>query len=141
MKHTFRNPDKFQVLPFRDWIRAKKPSGKAGYVVEDLDLVLRVFGERYKTDADGRFMLIELKFGNAYIGIAQKRTFGLIHRLLRIADPKKHRYFGYFVVQYDNENWDLAEFKINKHQISQSDFYNFLDLDFRNLGNIPDFPS
>lgn len=137
MKPVFRNPDKFQVLPFREWLRKNKPSGGQGYVVEDLDLVLRVYGSRYNQDAIGAFMLIELKFGSAYIRTAQKRTFGLIHKLLRLADPEAKRYAGYFVIQYDNEDWDIAGFRINRKKVTRQEFDNFLDF---KIGDIRDNP-
>ncbi len=35
----FRNPDKLQVLPYREWMRLNLPTGKQGMVVEDLDAV------------------------------------------------------------------------------------------------------
>lgn len=139
-KPTFRNPDKFQILPFREWIRGNLPCGRDGYVVEDLDLVLRVFGKRYMTDGIGRFMFVELKFGDSFIGVAQKKTFGLIHGLLRVADPKGERYLGYFVVQYDNEDWELANFKINHQEITQEDFFKFLSFERPITVDVDDFP-
>jgi hypothetical protein len=89
------------------------PSGSEGFVTEDLDLVVRLFGAKYNTDATGKFMLIELKHGNAQPAIAQQKTFGLIDSLLRKADPNKQRYLGYFILNYDNEDWNKANFRVN----------------------------
>jgi hypothetical protein len=103
------------------------PHASEGYVVEDIDLVLRAYGANYYTDAEGIFMLIELKFGNAWVGTAQQRTFGMIHKLLRKADPEARRYLGYFVIQYDNEDWDKANFKINGVEVDREKFWAFMN--------------
>ena len=122
----FRNGDKFQILPHREWIRKQLPPGRDGVVVEDLDLVLRVYGERFNTDATGKFMFVELKYGSALPGIAQKKTFGLIDDLLKKADPEGIRYKGYWVLQYTNENWDVSGFKLNNETITKANLVKFL---------------
>ena len=131
--HTFRNPDKIQQLPFRDWLRTNMPNGKDGFVVEDLDLIIRVYGNNYKTDQGGKFFLIDLKHGTAWIDNAQKKTFGLMHELLRLADPKHLRYKGFFVVQYSNSDWGKSAFKVNKVSLDRNallDFFSFrLEID------------
>jgi hypothetical protein len=123
---VFRNPDKFQVLLFRDYLRKHLPGGREGCVIEDLDLIIRLYGKQFNTDDDGKFYLFELKFGNARIGIAQQKTFGLIHRLLRMADPRRERYLGYYVINYDNEDWEYANFSVNGVKLSREEFLNFL---------------
>ena len=125
MKPVFRNGDKIQVLPFREWLRNKMPNGKMGFVVEDLDLVIRWFGLNYGFDGQGAFMLTELKFGSAQLGIAQEKTFGLMNSLLRAADPNYERYLGFYLIQYTHEDWDLAEFKINFECVTREQFMNF----------------
>jgi len=122
----FRNPDKFQLLPFREWIRRNLPSGSDGFVCEDLDLVVRVFGEWFGQDSIGRFMLIELKFMGTRLGRAQRMTFGLVDRLLRAGDPDAKRYRGYFVLEYSDEDWDLAEFRVNGVGVTQEELFGFL---------------
>jgi len=121
----FRNPDKFQVLPFRDWLRTNLPNGSNGMVVEDLDLVVRCYGPMYGKDGDGMFMLVENKFGMATLGVAQVKTFGLIDRLLRQADPEARRYRGYYLVQYDCEEWEKANFRINGTPVTREQFMDF----------------
>lgn len=130
---VFRLKDELQVLPFREWIRENLPHGRSGVVVEDLDLVIRLYGEHHGTDATGKFMLIELKFGNATPGYAQERTFGLMDSLLRQADPERRRYLGYFIVNYDNTDWDRASFKLNGSPISREGLKSFLL-----TGEVPD---
>lgn len=130
-KPIFRNPDKFQILSYREWMREHMPNGKFGFVVEDVDLVIRWYGENFKQDATGAFMLVELKFGDAELGIAQNKTFGLMDRLLRLADPKKDRYLGYFLLQYSDEDWDKATFKINRDEVTRQQFESFLKCEYR----------
>jgi len=125
MKLAFRNPDILQVLPFRDWLRNKMPNGSFGFVVEDLDLVIRWFGRNYGFDGRGAFMLIDLKFGNKGLDIAQEKTFGLIDALLRAADPDYERYFGFYLIQYSDDDWDEAEFKINFKCVTREQFVKF----------------
>jgi hypothetical protein len=125
-KPTFRNPGLFQVYKFRDWIRDKLPNGPNGCVVEDLDLVIRVYGPNFHSDGTGKFMLIELKFWGSWIQTAQKNTFGLIDHLLRRADPNKERYLGYFVINYNDEDWDQSRFSINHIEVSGEELMNFL---------------
>jgi len=45
-KPKFRHPDKFQVLPWREYIRQNLPSGAEGFVAEDLDLIIRNYTQQ-----------------------------------------------------------------------------------------------
>lgn len=117
-KPVFRNPDKFQELSFRKWIRDNLPSGPEGFIAEDLDLVVRVFGARHGTDAVGKFRLLELKHGNSQPNHAQKRLYGLIDSLLRKADPKGERYVGYNVLNYSDDDWNKATFRLDGKPIT-----------------------
>jgi hypothetical protein len=96
---TFRNSDIYQRLPIRDYLRTALPEGSQGMVVEDLDLVIRHYGNSYRLDGKGRLMLVEQKHPPAWIEYAQEKTFGLIHQLIRAGDPDKKRYLGYYVLQ------------------------------------------
>lgn len=101
----FRNPDKLQVLPFREWMRSNLPNGQQGMVVEDLDVVPLLFGGLVGRGYNdhGKFMLVEIKscgFGMTY---PQKRLFGMMDTLLRFADPKAQHYMGCFLVWWNNE--------------------------------------
>ncbi len=95
-------------------------------VVEDLDLVIRVYGEKFHTDSTGMFRLIELKFNTVWLGIAQQNTFQLIDAILRKGDPTGKRYDGYYVVNYDNNDFDIATIFINGKQVSREKFISFL---------------
>jgi hypothetical protein len=140
MQPEFRNEDKLQRLPFRDWLRKYLPSGDQGFVVEDLDLVIRLFGSAYRLDSKGAFALIELKYMRTDIGKAQRMTFGLIDEVARLGDPQRKRYLGYFLIQYTDEDWDNASFWINYKPISKEELFVFLEhpekyepYDFREL--------
>ena len=125
-KPAFRNPDKFQLLPFREWCREHLPPGNEGIVIEDLDLLVRHFGAEHGTDAIGRFMLCELKFDTSMIGTAQRRTFGLLDGLLRAGDKDGDRYLGYYIINYDNEDWNRANFRVNGQVLIHEKFWGFL---------------
>lgn len=128
----FNHPDLVQVLPFREYLRQHMPTAQEGYVVEDLDLALRVYQPNkptpfnFQTDAEGKLRLIELKYGKAWITPGQQRTFGLIDKLMRLGDPNKERYLGYFVVQYSAEDWEHSMFKINGKPVDRDTFHRFL---------------
>lgn len=129
-KPVFRNPDKLQVLPYREWIRDNLPTGKAGMVVEDLDLVIRVYGHGYGTDEEGKFMLCELKHGlNTQMNHAQIKTFKLVDSILAAGDPNGTRYVGHFLVNYSAEDWDNAVFAVNNLHLSSDLFKKFLMFD------------
>lgn len=129
---TFRNPDLFQVLPMREYFRGeldiKFPTGPEGFVVEDLDLVVRWYGKKFGLDSIGRFRLLEIKYRGARIGPAQKMTFGLIHHMLSFADPDRSRYDGYFLVQYNDETWGLKTILTINHQFKMNvwEFHDWL---------------
>lgn len=123
---VFKNADIFQVHGFREWIRKNMPSGPQGFVVEDLDLVPRVYGPSYGTDEKGKFALMELKYGRAQPARAQINTFGLIDGLLKNGDPQRKRYRGYHVLNYTNEDWARSEFMLNGKPITLDKLARFL---------------
>ena len=123
--HTFRNPDLFQVLPLRDYLRSPGwPDGKDGFVVEDLDVVVRHFGNTFHTDAKGRLLLIEQKHPGHWIRTAQEKTFGLMDTLLRKADPERVRYLGYYILQvaFDADNAPVFPVRMNKQAMDATEF-------------------
>lgn len=96
----------------RDYIRDNFPSGPKGYIFEDLDLIVRRFT---KQDAQGKFALVEFKWGGIRMGYAQEMTFGFIHKLLRMGDRKGKNYLGFFVV-----NWPCKDMKSDIKEIDFS---------------------
>jgi len=122
MRHkVFRNPQGAKVYPIRDFLGANMPSGRDGFVIEELDwnmvvpedaqlLVVRKFGERYGLDATGEFLIAEFKHRPdlmTHLDEAQKRTFGLIDEQCRLGDEMRQhkkqsrRYGGFYVIAYD----------------------------------------
>jgi hypothetical protein len=123
-EHTFRNPHLFQRLPLRDYLRTHYPDGSNGFVLEDLDLVVRHYGINYRTDSIGRILLIELKHPGSSIGTAQRKTFGLIDSLMRRGDPKGERYLGYFQLNatFDEKNNMVFPVQVNGIQMDEPRF-------------------
>lgn len=113
-----------QVLPFREYLRQHLPEN--GLVLTDLDLVCRTYGAQNNTDQIGRFCLIELKYGLAPLKYGQENTFSLIAKMLRQSDPNKERFIGFFVINYSDENWDIASFRINNIAVSREKLLDFL---------------
>jgi len=89
-------------IPWRTLIRERAYTSAEGLVAEDIDLVVLRYGpliDRPK-DADGEFMLCEFKHENTEIGYAQRRTFNLIHQILRKGDPEGRHYKGSYSVHW-----------------------------------------
>lgn len=117
----FRNPQGAKVHPIRDYLGSHMPSGKDGFVIEDLDwaavapedaqlLIIRKFGDVYGLDGTGQFMIAEFKHRpdlGTHLDEAQRRTFGLIDEQCCLGDDKRAelrqptRYGGFYVVAYD----------------------------------------
>lgn len=97
------------ILQLRDLIRGRKhrlmPDGPAGFVAEDLDLVLRWFGPTSlypNLDATGRVRLVELKRRGGRLETSKAMTFGMLHRRLCGWD----RYDGWYLVHHSDDNHD-----------------------------------
>ena len=106
MRPTFDRPD-LGILPFREHMRQRMPLPKDGWVSEDVDCVVRAYGGNFDTDTNGKFMLLEYKEGRAWPRLAQQMTFGLIDSLLKMADPERERYLGYYIIGYDKDSANL----------------------------------
>lgn len=90
------------------------PHGTHGYVPEDLDIVLRVFGPRYRSDPKGKLRLVETKWNpNADQPVVLKggqlRTFLLVDEMLK-ASTMVDRYEGFYVVTHTH--FELTEGRI-----------------------------
>lgn len=100
---SFRNPALVQPDELRELIRGNldghpMPSASDGFIVEDLDLVLRWKGPRYGLDSIGRFRLIEVKQPGYGLTGGQEWTF------LRCIAPillQSARFDGFFLVNVD----------------------------------------
>ena len=126
--HEFRNPDLVEQRHERDFIRKHCPNASDGFVAEDLDLLLRVYGPNYGTDAVGKFRLVEIKYGNPPLGKSKENTFGAIDAALRVG--LGDRYEGYFYVRTDAVRWDNATtFKVNSATLNTNEFIDWLNGD------------
>jgi hypothetical protein len=139
-EHVFRNPDKVQQQPFRDWIRKELPPAREGAVVLDIDLLMRVFGTAHGTDAMGRLAFFELKHGKSVPTGGQKRTYALLDELLRTADPRSLRYAGMHLIQYSEENWSQdTAFSVNGCDVPWDILKRILLLDPSVLKGLPKY--
>ena len=124
-KPVFKHPDIVPVLRFRELLRQKGLTPKEGLVVEDIDIIALRFGSIIGRpyDADGEFILGEVKHGLVKPDYAQKRTFGLIDRILRLGDPEKKYYKGFFLIQeLDDSTW-----VVNGKTLSEDQFVQFIE--------------
>lgn len=113
-----------RVWEFRELLRGRKhepmPAGTDGFVVEDLDLVLRWFGPHYGLDEWGRFRYVELKRAGYSINPAQRRTFGLSHCIL---SERPDRYDGFYVVCHsDDDHNEATTYTVNGQPLTCGEF-------------------
>lgn len=119
---TFRHPELVQVLPWRELLRELLPSGGAGCVVEDLDLIVRLYPPLVEPEAHpGRMALVEIKQHGATLGWAQRRTFGQLDALLRRGDPDGRHYRGFFVLGWGTD----GHHTVNGVRVDQPDLMAF----------------
>jgi hypothetical protein len=124
----FNNQQGARVYPIREFLGSYLPSGRDGFVIEDLDwaavvpedaqlLIVRKHGARYRLDGTGTFLAAEFKYRSdlmTHLDHAQKRTFELLDEQWRLGDEwrasqgQPRRYGGFFVVAY-NESPPNAE--------------------------------
>lgn len=130
-EHFLRHEGLVQRQEHRDFIRLHLPGASQGCVVEDLDMVQRVYGASYGLDDSGRVRLVELKYGSAGLTGGQIRTFGLLDALLRLGDPTGKRYDGFYLVQTSGR-WEDASttFRVNRQPLDRADFKLWLDFQF-----------
>ncbi len=124
--HVFRNPDLYQQLPFRDYIRQHCPGANAGLIVTDLDMIVNHIGAlvgRRRND-DGRILLVELKDMGADLNYSQSRTMQLMHKLMRKADPERKFYGGSYLLHWDNKN--NVPCRINSKPITEQQFNDWI---------------
>jgi hypothetical protein len=76
------------------------PNGEEGLVVEDVDVLFRAFGSKYRTDKDGRFAEFEVKYSAdldrppPHLRWAQERTFRQRERLF----IQHHEFVGSYIL-------------------------------------------
>ena len=125
LRNLFGEHELFPRTPLRQWMRLHVPSPEQGYVVEDLDLIYLRYGKpiRRGKKADGQFILCEWKLRKRFMDYSQERVFGLIDRLLRLADPTGIYYQGFYLITWGGTSNLLW---INKSKITQLQFQSFL---------------
>lgn len=123
-KLVFRNPDLFPLLGYRQFIRDHMPKPKEGYVAEDIDLAINLYGENYGLDERGRYWLMELKYGDSWLKKGQKYLFSTIDQDLR----ESKRYGGFYVINYYSTDFESSPyFKINGRKVDSEGMKEFLN--------------
>ncbi len=131
-----------ELDPWREWIRENIDRGSAGYIFEDVDMlpiedkepvpwvIVRYFDRRL--DPVGKLMAIERKFGNADMGHAQIRTFGLLDKIARKGDPDRKRWMGFYLLNHphqDPEQCDHVQINGNRYTLDQFKKFMKFELD------------
>lgn len=126
VKPVFRNPELYQQLNYRDYIREHCPGPRDGLSVLDLDLVVLQFGKMVNRpgNADGKFALVEIKNKGITIQYAMGRFLRLAHKLLRQADPNQEHYIGAYLLEWDNDS--NKPWAINKIPVDDNQFLNWI---------------
>ena len=103
---SHRWPTEEATFRLRELLRGNSfrvmPSGREGFVVEDLDLVLRWYGPNFGLDEYGRLRLVEVKRWDFGFDNAQLWTFGPLAAELADWD----RFDGLHLVQYSDSDHD-----------------------------------
>lgn len=111
----------------REYIRREMVDGDKGFIAEDLDLILRVYGDDFQTDYLGKFRMVELKFHEGTFNSSQQKTLGIMDRMLK-QSPESFRYGGFFMVYTETENWnDLDVFTVNGWDLTKDQFNRWLE--------------
>lgn len=97
-------------LPFREVIRQELPGPDDGLVTLDVDLVMRVYGFNYGTDARGKFRLLEVKCADGRLTGGEAHTFRLLDEMLRLLDPQRRRYLGFFTIWTQQDDWSDCDY-------------------------------
>ena len=112
--------------PRREFIRREMVNGDQGFVAEDLDLVLRVYGEEFGTDYLGKFRLVELKSYTGTFNSSQQKTLGVMDRMLK-ESPESFRYHGFYIVYSQTEKWkELDSITVNGWDLTKEQFLRWM---------------
>lgn len=126
----------------RQAVREWAPSGRDGFVVEDIDevkILKRVFGDTYGLDELGVLRVEEWKLWPRKMETAQSWTFGLLDAICNTSHLSD-RWAGFFFVQSDSLDWNNKDtrFWVNEQEIGWEDFRRWqcweLDLEPMQIG-------
>ena len=115
--NTYYFLDEFKTF---EWISSVLPSSREGYILENVDLLLRRYTQ---SDKLGTFKIIELK-NTKYNRLrkAQELMFGLIDRMLNTSS-ESYRYEGFYLARIDLKN---KIFIVNDRILTEDEFKSFL---------------
>lgn len=91
------------IGPVRDLMRNEFPTGGQGMVIEDLDMIMRVYGHEFGTDQKGRFAMLEFKLGMREMDDAQRNSFSLIDESVRTG-CNADRYEGFWLINFTTDD-------------------------------------
>jgi hypothetical protein len=122
----FRQSAEESIYQLRELLRGRKyrqmPSGPEGFVVEDLDLVLRWYGPTFGLDSIGRMRLCEVKRWGTRLKTAQNYTWGMLAERLEGWD----RFDGLYVIEtFDDDHDEDTTYRIDGIELSSSEFLNW----------------
>ena len=64
------------------------------------------------------------------MGHGQEMTFSLIDQTIRNSTVGIDRYLGFFLLQYDNSNLNIANFELNRTPITREEAFEFIRTPF-----------
>ena len=105
-----------QILPEREWIRENISCEKGGFVVEDLDMIVKIYNPEIPRDS-GKFRLIEKKNPGERFGYAQISLFKTMDHLLTKSDPDRKCYQGFYLIIWNYK--DDNHVKVNNDVLSK----------------------
>ncbi len=125
--YVFRNPDLYQLDELRELIRGRKhqsmPGRGDGFVVEDLDLVIRWYGRKWGLDGKGRYRLCEVKHANGEFTRGQSNTFGLIAQDLQ----SSKRFDGFYIIRHSDGAHDQdTTYEVNGARLTCDGFLDWV---------------
>lgn len=127
-KPHFRNPDLYERLPWRNWLRNELegipfPQQPSHINVQDIDMVTTIYGDcigRHLYE-DGIVRLFEIKQLHGQMGYGQMRLLSILDRLLRRGDPDGENYGGFYFL-----HWQPPTCRLNGHKLSMDDLAKFM---------------
>lgn len=87
----------------REYLRHAIPNPRYGFVLEDLDLIVRLYDRTRSSgrlSAYGRYLKVENKWNSDEMGAGQRMTHELEHKILRKGDPEHQYYVGFYLINW-----------------------------------------
>jgi hypothetical protein len=102
-----------------DWVRAKLPDSKLGYMVSDFDFILF----NYKSK---KIIFIESKTFNKQIATWQRKLFTMLNRWLKNGTDDGYTNFGFHLVTFQNSSFEDGKVYFDNKEVTESELINKL---------------